>query len=309
MYSNLFAFPFGEGEKAMGLGEISPEELYDLIVGAEIPDAESYETRDKKKGYFRHYQAESNKVLILLHGVSEDGKYLFRLAQHLTSINLAQVYTPDLRGYGSNAERRGDVDYIGQIEDDLADLIHFVKEKHENASIILGGHSLGGGSVLCFAGSQYAKLVDAYLFLAPYIHPNAPMIRKSDDGGNSNVSLAKLIFLSLLEKIKIRSFHHRNVLTVNKPAEIQHGSETLALSFRLVMSRIPQKYQEYIKSLSKPVLVLVGENDELFYPEKFEPVFSQNGKTKTVVIPRYNHDGILFGDEALTEVEDWLKSL
>jgi non-heme chloroperoxidase len=31
------------------------------------------------------------------------------------------VYAPDLRGHGSSG-RRGDIDYIGQLDDDLVDL-------------------------------------------------------------------------------------------------------------------------------------------------------------------------------------------
>jgi non-heme chloroperoxidase len=293
----------------MTQSEINPQEMYKLICKAELPKVRFYEARDKSQLFFRYYPANSNWVVILLHGVAEDGKYLFRFAEYISSKNLAQVYTPDLRGYGMYPKRRGDVDYIGQIDDDLADLIDWIRKDNDNAKIILAGHSFGGASVLRFAGSQYSNEVDAYLFLAPFIHPNAPTIRKSEKGGHTKVSLSKLIFLSLLEKLRIRRFHHWEVLTVNKPVETHHGSETLNLSYRLAMSRIPSKYQEFINHIAKPTLVLVGGSDELFYAEKFETVFIYNQNIHTIILPNYNHDGILFGIETYKEVEEWLMKL
>ena len=289
----------------MNHSEIKPEEMYELICGANLPQQQTYLTRDKSKLYVRHYPSDSNRIFILLHGISEDSKYLFRLAEYVSSNNLAQVYTPDLRGYGIHAERKGDVDYIGQLDDDLADLIRWIKEKNHHAKIVLGGHSIGGGTVLRFAGSQYANLVDAYLFIAPYLHPNAPTNRKNE-GGNSKVSLAKLILLYLFEAVRIRSFHHWNILNVNKSIDIQHGGETLNLSFRLLMSRIPQNYQQNIKTISKPSFVVVGDKDELFYSEKFDSLFSPNQNIVTKVLPNHNHDGILFSSETYKEVETWL---
>jgi alpha-beta hydrolase superfamily lysophospholipase len=87
--------------------------------------------------------------MIILHGISEDSKYLSPLAEFVSSNRLANVYTPDLRGYGENPIRRGDVDYIGQIEDDLADLIVWIKSHNPGVNrIIMAGHSAGGGTVM-----------------------------------------------------------------------------------------------------------------------------------------------------------------
>lgn len=54
---------------------------------------------------------------------------------------MAHVYTPDLRGHGIAPAKRGDIDYIKQYEDDLADLIKLTKTKHPNSKLIMGGHS------------------------------------------------------------------------------------------------------------------------------------------------------------------------
>ena len=60
-------------------------------------------------------------MLIFLHGSvwygQQFGSLLSVLAHH------ADVLVPDLRGHGPHAKARGNVDCIGQLEDDVADLI------------------------------------------------------------------------------------------------------------------------------------------------------------------------------------------
>ena len=101
---------------------------------------------------------------------------------------MAQVYTPDLRGHGINPIKRGDINYINQLEDDLADFVSIIKKKHPNSTLIIGGHSSGGGLAIRFAGSQYNKSVDAYLLLSPYLEHDAPTFRL-DAGGHLYIYL------------------------------------------------------------------------------------------------------------------------
>ena len=79
-----------------------------------------------------------------------------RLASRLS--DQAYVVVPDLRGHGASPERRGDVDYIGQMEDDIAALIE--TERLPGQAVILAGHSSGGGLVTRFAGGEHgSKLI------------------------------------------------------------------------------------------------------------------------------------------------------
>lgn len=84
-----------------------------------LPKLKSFKARDGSDLAYRHYPANSDKIVILLHGAGWHSQYFLPLAEFLSSEGSAQVYTPDLRGHGLNPKRRGDVDYIGQLEDDL----------------------------------------------------------------------------------------------------------------------------------------------------------------------------------------------
>jgi pimeloyl-ACP methyl ester carboxylesterase len=87
-------------------------------------------------------------MVILVHGSGWHGLQFDTIARSLSAD--AHVLVPDLRGHGPKPGRRGDIDYIGQFEDDLADLIAAKQRAGQN--VVLAGHSSGGGLVTRFAG-------------------------------------------------------------------------------------------------------------------------------------------------------------
>ena len=69
------------------------------------------------------------------------------------------------------------MDYIGQYEDDLADVVTQVKFQKPNEKIIIAGHSMGGGISLRYAMRNDFPEVDGYLLVAPTIGHNNPTMR------------------------------------------------------------------------------------------------------------------------------------
>lgn len=61
--------------------------------------------------------------------------------------NFATVITPDLRGHGRNLKDQPDINYIGQLEEDIEDIIRYAKDSLNARKIILAGHSSGGGHI------------------------------------------------------------------------------------------------------------------------------------------------------------------
>jgi non-heme chloroperoxidase len=277
-----------------------------------LPECTSYPARDGTRLDYRFYPAHSRTVVILLHGISIDGQYLHGLAQYLSQQNIAQVYTPDLRGYGKSPAKRGDCDYIGQLDDDLADLISYIKEKQPDAKIVLGGHSAGGGTAIRFAGTKYGQLIDAFLLLAPYVSPNAPVNYSEEESTRrAAVNLPRIIGLTILNSIGIKWLNNLKVLTINKPEESSDGHETLELSYRLVMSRSPGfKYQDDLMALTQPTLLLAGEDDEEVKAEEYEPLFRQHNNSEIRILPKgLSHDTILLDRRTYTAVTQWINQL
>ncbi|HCW06104.1 MAG TPA: alpha/beta hydrolase, partial [Cytophagales bacterium] len=154
-------------------------------------------TRDGHALFSRIYRSENKDVLILIHGSGSEGRYLSTLADTIAKAKLATVITPDLRGHGENTGDRGDIEYIGQLEDDLEDLIEFSKKNIGAKKITLAGHSSGGGFVLRFIGNPKNTKVDKAIMLAPYLGYDAITV-KPNSGGWVEVALQRIIGLSML---------------------------------------------------------------------------------------------------------------
>jgi len=276
-----------------------------------LPPIQTYEARDRKSLCYRHYESSSDKLVVLLHGISEDGQYLHPLAEFLSKRGLAQVVVPDLRGYGFHPVRRGDVEYVGQHDHDLEDLVRCLRERTpERFDLIVAGHSGGGGNAIRLARKRLAKEIEAYLLFAPSVHPNAPINHKKDPWSDVTVDKRKMAVLTVLNALGIRFWNKAVVLRNDKPAERRHGRETLEISYRLLLSRTPKaKYERELRAMTQPMLVLVGEKDEVFQSGQYAPMFAEHNRAKVSLIRDCDHDGILSNKTALREVESWFRAL
>ncbi len=273
-----------------------------------LPELKQFRARDGAALSYRDYPCVSEKILILLHGSGYHSKYLLPLARFISAEGLAHVYTPDLRGQGQEPLRRGDVDYIGQLEDDLADLIAVARRDHPDAMVIVGGHSSGGGLAVRFAGSRYGKEADAYLLLSPFLKYNAPTMRPHS-GGWAQPYTRRIVGLVMLNNVGIRWFNHLTVIRFNMPEQARDGSETLSYSFRLNSAYAPQNYEKDLKSIRQPLLVVVGTADEAFEASQFKPVISRYTTGQVVLLDGVTHMGVVVGEEIHSPIKKWLEDL
>lgn len=285
-------------------GQIEFAELF--IDYGDLPERRSYTTRDGSSLYYRHYPSSSDTIIIMLHGSGWHSRYFLPLARYLSSRDVAQVYTPDLRGHGHAPERRGDVDYIGQLDEDLADLVGLVKKTNPHATLIVGGHSSGGGLALRFAGSGRGDQIDAYILLSPYLKYNAPPM-SSTSGGWAYPYTARIAGLTMLNNLRIHLLDHLPVIEFNMPLGARDGTETLLYSHRLNTSYAPQNYKRDLAAIKQPLLVVVGEADEAFHADRYEPIISKYSEGKTRLLPGVTHMGVVTGPEIGPVIEEWLE--
>lgn len=273
-----------------------------------MPQLKTFAARDGKQLAYRFYPARSDKVIILLHGSGWHSRYFLPLAEFISSEGLAQVYTPDLRGHGHSPERRGDIDYIDQLEDDLADFIALVRRDNPRSMLIVGGHSSGGGLAIRFAGSRYGRQADAYLLLSPWLSYNAPTIRPNP-GGWAHPYTRRIIGLAMLNNVGIRWFNYLTVIDFDMPKEARDGSETLSYSYRLNTAYAPRNYKKDLNAIKQPLFVVAGTSDELFFADRFEPVLSQCTKVKVKLLPGVTHMGVVVHPAVRPVVKEWLEGL
>jgi alpha-beta hydrolase superfamily lysophospholipase len=273
-----------------------------------LPQLKTLGVRDGKQLVYRHYPSQSDKVFILLHGSAWHSQYFLPLAEFISSEGLAQVYTPDLRGHGHTPERRGDVDYIGQFEDDLADLITIIRKDNPKATLILGGHSSGGGLAIRFAGSRHGKQADGYLLLSPFLKYNAPTMR-SNSGGWARAHFWRIAGLTMLNNVRIHWLDYLTVIEFNMPEEARDGTETLSYSHRLNTAYAPRNYKKDLRAITQPLLVIAGIEDDAFIANQFEPVISQYTAVQVKLLPGLTHMGVVVNPDVRPVVKEWLDGI
>lgn len=276
---------------------------------SQLPKISKYKTRDNSQLDYRYYPANSNKVLILIHGSGWHSKYFLPLVKSISSNNFAHVYTPDLRGHGIAPVKRGDIKYINQFEDDINDLVNLIRIKHPGTKVILGGHSSGGGLALRYAGSKYGKEIDAFLLLSPYLKYNSPTM-KTYSGGWTSIHLPRIIGLSMLNNLGIKFLNYLDVIDFNMPYEYRDGTETLTYSYRLNTGYAPHNYQKDLSSITRKLLMLVGSEDESFKADMFYPEVSKyKPDAKVKILKNLSHIGVVTCKEVREVVNNWIEGI
>ena len=270
----------------------------------EAPPLSEFIARDGERLSYRFYDSLNKDVVcILLHGSSAHGEYLHPLASHLRAYG--QVYVPNIRGHYLSGAKRGDCSYIGQLEDDLVDLIH--RMELQNKKIFLFGHSSGGGLAIRFAGGHHNIPIHGYVLLSPAI-PRAATMREGTAGGWANVHLCKLLFCLFLNALGLHCFDHLKVISFRKPEDNCDGTETLEYSSRLNLSCHPRyPYQKDVQALKEKFVVLIGSEDEANDPSKY-PEVMQTTDASLRVINGVKHLNIVSDPVALKMSSNWVRS-
>lgn len=271
------------------------------------PPLKQYSARDGTALSYRFYDSpEKDDVFIFLHGSSDHGEYLHGFADYLSREKaLGQAYIPNLRGHFNSGVLRGDCSYIGQLEDDLFDLIeHF---QLQNKKITLIGHSSGGGLAIRVAGGSYRNLIHRYVLLSPAI-PTAPTMRQGTAGGWADVSILKIITLSILNSMGIARWNHAKVIRFNRPSAFCDGTETLSYTFNLNTSYHPRlPYQKDIEFLKGKFILFVGENDEANDPSQYSCVMQDTSPKVIRIIEDAKHLDIVNNPQVIKETALWIK--
>ena len=267
-----------------------------------------YRARDGTQLAYRFYDSKADRILIFVHGSSYHGGGYDGLAKAISSRGFAKVYLPNLRGHYLSGPRSGDVVYIGQLEDDIADLIGFARSHGQNGPVILGGHSSGGGFAIRFAGGSHASLVSGYLLLTPVI-PLAPGFKRNSGWATADVK--RIIGLSILNSFGISAFNGMPTIWFNKPQDLRDGAETLVYSYRLNTSRHPRyKYERDIAALGDHVLVVVGSDDQQNSADGYAALMKPlDPKVLVLVLPGVNHLGIINDPTMLDAAGKWMSDL
>ena len=254
--------------------------------------------------------------LFFLHGSTYNARRYAAIAKTAMQAGI-EVILLDRRGHGMSEGERGDVDYIGQLEDDLADIIqHYGTISH--LPTIVGGHSGGSMIVLRYLNKYGESAVDGLIIVAPAISRSHEAFRF--DRPDSARDYRMRYFRdkrstnpppeSALRHIPVMNgklfwaawclpfLRHRTVLRFPASEKMaQMEGRVLNYSYNMVSSQDPKNYVEAFSALRIPTLLTIGENDEFlngeFLPTLFNWHMHPDMDKELIVMPKANHLSII----------------
>jgi alpha-beta hydrolase superfamily lysophospholipase len=268
-----------------------------------MPRFELFQARDGTELAYRHYPARAasvGRVAIVVHGSSGSSPSVHALADALAARGV-ETYAVDLRGHGASGTR-GDIRYVGQLEDDLVDFVGIVRKANPAAPLTLLGHSSGGGFALRVAGSPIQSLFARTVLLAPYLGYDAPTNRS--DGGWASADIPRILALQALRKAGIDCCEGLPTLAFAVPSD---SAKILVPAYteRLRRNFGTEGYRIDLAAATRPLTIFSGADDELMIADKYAEAVS--GITPAVdvkLIDGINHMGIVSTPRAVSAIAD-----
>jgi alpha-beta hydrolase superfamily lysophospholipase len=268
-----------------------------------MPRFELFQARDGTELAYRHYPARgasAGRVAIVVHGSSGSSPSVHALADALAARGV-QTYAVDMRGHGASGTR-GDIRYVGQLEDDLVDFVAVVRKTNPTAPLTLLGHSAGGGFALRVAGSSIQSLFARTVLLAPYLGYDAPTNRPN--GGWASADIPRILALQALRKVGIDCCEALPTLAFAVPSD-SANILVPAYTERLRRNFGARGYRIDLAAATRPLTIFAGTDDELMIADKYTEAVS--GITPAVdvkLIDGINHMGIVSTPRAVSAIAD-----
>src|SRR4051812_26940259 len=265
-----------------------------------LPAVERFQARDGTDLAYRHYSASASAtdhIAIVVHGSSGSSRGAIHMLSGALAARGVQTFAVDIRGHGSSGSR-GDIRYLGQLEDDLADLVGEIHKTNPAAPLTLIGHSSGGGFALRVAGSKIQNLFARTVLLAPYLGYDAPSTRP-DAGGWASPDIPRFIALSVLRGIGIPWAESLPTVAFAVPPD-SASSLNASYSYRLMRNfGASTNFRKDLAAATKPITIFSGGADELMLSGKYREAVGDRATIR--LIEGVNHMGIV-GDPAAVSI-------
>jgi alpha-beta hydrolase superfamily lysophospholipase len=271
-----------------------------------LPALERFQARDGTALGFRHYSPSApatGRAAIVVHGSSGSSGTTIHALSGALAAHGVEVYAMDIRGHGASGTR-GDIGYVGQLEDDLADFVAVVRKTTPAAPLTLIGHSAGGGFALRVAASPIQNLFDRTVLLAPYLGYNAPTNRP-DSGGWASADIPRILGLVALRKLGIDCCEALPVLAFAVPP---NSEKILTATYSDRLMRNFANHPDFradFAAATRPITIIAGADDELMLADKYaEAVRGLAQPVDVRLIAGINHMGIVSAPKAVSEIAE-----
>jgi pimeloyl-ACP methyl ester carboxylesterase len=267
------------------------------------PELSRFQARDGTWLAYRLYPAahgDADRLAIVAHGSTASSDEMHVVAEALAAAGVAAIAF-DARGHGASGTR-GDIGYIGQLDDDLADLVAHLRAAYPKARLTLIGHSSGGGFALRIAAGPLGPAFDRFVLLAPYLGYQAPTNRPAEGTGLwATPDIPRIIAIMMLGRIGIDWPQSLPAIAFANPPDaamfvISH------YSFRLMVDYgPPQDWKGALQAAAGRIDLISGESDELMDASAYQSVVAPLG-VRVTLLPGVDHMGIVHAPAALAAI-------
>jgi alpha-beta hydrolase superfamily lysophospholipase len=135
------------------------------------PTIETYDATDGYRLHYRHWQpADTPKArVVIVHGIQSHGGWYLHSSSRLCEAGF-EVFYLDRRGSGLNAEKRGHVDNLQVLLDDVVLFLSRVRIHEPRRPVLLIGVSWGGKLATAVA-KEHPQMFDGLALLCPGLFP------------------------------------------------------------------------------------------------------------------------------------------
>jgi alpha-beta hydrolase superfamily lysophospholipase len=271
-----------------------------------LPMIERFQARDGTWLGFRHYPAigpATGRAAIVVHGSSGSSGGTIHALSGALAAHGVETWAVDIRGHGASGSR-GDVGHVGQLEEDMADLVALIRKTAPAVPLTLVGHSSGGGFALRVAGSPIQHLFARAVLLAPYLGYDAPSTRPGS-GGWAKADIPRIIGLELLRAVGVNCCESLPVLALAVPPNSEKtlvGTYTDRLMRNFAVSR---DFRRDLAAATIPITLISGADDELMFSDRYaEAVRGAKVAVDVRVLDGINHMGIVAAPKAVSLIAE-----
>jgi len=269
-----------------------------------LPELTRFQARDGTWLAYRFYapvEGAGEKLAILAHGSSASSEEMHAIGRALAASGVAAVAI-DARGHGASGSR-GDIGYIGQLDDDLADLVAHLRKTLPTAKLLLIGHSSGGGFASRIADGPLSRQFERFILLSPYLGYRATTNRPNDGAGHwASVDYPRVVALMTLWRTFGVDWAQSLPTIGFANAPEARPFVTMEYSFRLMVNYGPtDDWQAPFRAQGGKIEVIAGENDELMNAPVYGPTLSPFG-VRVTLVPGVDHMGIVYQPAALEQI-------
>ncbi|WP_164934677.1 alpha/beta hydrolase [Bradyrhizobium zhanjiangense] len=271
-----------------------------------LPPLERFQARDGTWIGYRHYAPkgpETGRGAIFIHGSSGSSGTVNHALTHAIAARGVETWALDIRGHGGSGTR-GDIGYVGQLEDDLVDFVAHVRRNAPDLPLTLIGHSAGAGFSLRVAATPIMQdMFVRTVLLAPYLGYDAPTNRPHS-GGWANADMPRLFALAALRKLGIDCCAQLPVLALAvPPASAKYLVSTY--SDRLMRNFATRGYRIDLPATTRPITIFGAAEDEMMISDKYaETVQAIKPSIDVKIIDGINHMGIVTNPKAVSAIAE-----